>query len=61
MTNFDENTYNFTQKTGLNSQKLNENRMWADAQHDGRPAEYRWCPLLNAAAWLTPTNSSAVQ
>ena len=24
-------------------------RMWANAQHDGRPAEYSWCPLLNAA------------
>jgi len=24
-------------------------RMWANAQHDGRPAEYRWRPLLNAA------------
>ena len=24
-------------------------RMWADAQRDGRPAEYRWRPLLNAA------------
>jgi len=23
--------------------------MWADAQHDGRPAEYRWRSLLNAA------------
>jgi len=23
--------------------------MWADAQRDGRPAEHRWCPLLNAA------------
>jgi len=23
--------------------------MWANAQHDGRPAEYRWCPLFNAA------------
>jgi len=23
--------------------------MWADAQRDGRPAEYRWHPLLNAA------------
>ena len=29
--------------------------MWADAQRDGRPAEYRWRPLFNAAAWLTPT------
>jgi len=24
-------------------------RMWADAQPDGRPAEYRWRPLFNAA------------
>jgi len=23
--------------------------MWADAQRDGHPAEYRWRPLLNAA------------
>jgi len=23
--------------------------MWANAQCDGRPAEYRWHPLLNAA------------
>jgi len=29
--------------------------MWADAQRDGRPVEYRWRPLLNAAVWLTPT------
>ena len=29
--------------------------MWANAQHDGRPAEYRWRPLFNAAVWLTPT------
>ena len=29
--------------------------MWANAQRDGRPAEYRWCRLLNAAVWLTPT------
>ena len=29
--------------------------MWANAQPDGRPAEYRWRPLLNAAVWLTPT------
>ena len=29
--------------------------MWANAQSDGRPAEYRWRPLLNAAVWLTPT------
>ena len=29
--------------------------MWVNAQRDGRPAEYRWRPLLNAAVWLTPT------
>ena len=23
--------------------------MWANAQRDGRPAEYRWRPLVNAA------------
>jgi len=26
--------------------------MWADAQRDGRPAEYGWRPLFNAAVWL---------
>ena len=31
--------------------------MWANAQRDERPAEYRWRPLLNDAikAWLLPT------
>ena len=29
--------------------------MWAGAQRDGRPAEYRWRPLFNAAVWLAPT------
>ena len=28
--------------------------MWANAQRDARPAEYRWRPLFNAAVWLTP-------
>ena len=29
--------------------------MWANAQRDGRPAEYTWRPLFNAAkVWLTP-------
>ena len=31
--------------------------MWANAQRDGRPAEYRRCPLFKAADWLTPTTS----
>ena len=29
--------------------------MWANAQLDGRPAEYRWRPLFNAAVSLMPT------
>jgi len=29
--------------------------MWANAQRYGRPAEYRWRRLFNAALWLTPT------
>ena len=32
--------------TSMKTQKL---EMWVNAQHDGRPAEYRWRPLLNAA------------
>ena len=32
-----------------------ELEMWANAQRDGRPAEYRWRPLFNTAVWLTPT------
>jgi len=29
--------------------KTYETRMWANAQRDGRPAEYRWRHLFNAA------------
>ena len=29
--------------------KQKRTRMWANAQRDGRPAEYRWRPLFNAA------------
>ena len=29
--------------------------MWANAQRDSRPAEYRWRLLFNAAVWLTLT------
>ena len=28
-----------------------QTRMWANAQPDGRPAEHRWRPLLNAATF----------
>jgi len=31
--------------------------MWANAPRDGRPAQYRWCPLFNAAVWLMPTTT----
>ena len=33
--------------------KEERTRMWANAQPDGRPAEHRWRPLLNAAVWLS--------
>jgi len=30
--------------------------MWANAQRDGRPAEYTWRPLVqHGKVWLTPT------
>jgi len=34
------------------SRKKRRLEMWANAQRDGRPAEYRWPPLFNAAVWL---------
>jgi len=37
-------------------------RMWTNAQRDGRPAEYRWRPLFNAAkfGWCPILECSAV-
>jgi len=29
--------------------RITETRMWANAQRDGRPAEYRWRPVFNNA------------
>jgi len=29
--------------------------MWANAQRDGHPEEYRCRPLFNAEVWLMPT------
>ena len=46
-------TFSNTQN-GTFSWKHNVTRMWANAQRDSRPAEYRWRPLFNAAVWLTP-------
>jgi len=31
------------------TENYNVTRMWANAERDGRPAEYRWRPLFNAA------------
>jgi len=31
--------------------KIEKTRMWANAQRDGRPAEYRWRPQFNAATF----------
>ena len=44
-----------TQQHPIN--KFTNARMWANAQRDGRPAEYRWHPLFNfiAAVRLMPT------
>jgi len=39
----------------IRRQKKEELEMLANAQRDGRPAEYRWHPLFNAAVWLMPT------
>jgi len=35
--------------------------MWANAQRDGRPVEYWWHPLFNAANFGDAHYSSAVQ
>ena len=41
-----ENKRQFETVTVINYKSL---EMWANAQRDGRPAEYRWRPLFNAA------------
>ena len=33
----------------LVNQTITKPETWANAQRDGRPAEYRWRPLFNAA------------
>jgi len=38
-----------TMRRHLCLEGINNTRMWANAQRDGRPAQYRWCPLFNAA------------
>jgi len=36
-------------RRGKKRKKEDRTRMWANDQRDGRPAEYRWRPLFNAA------------
>jgi len=36
-------------RLGEEKKKKKELELWANVQRDGRPAEYRWRPLLNAA------------
>ena len=50
--NITQNKHNKTKK------KL---EMWANAQRDGRPAEYRWRPLFNAAKFSWRPLLDAVQ
>ena len=39
----------FTAMRPNNNNKIIITRMWANAQRDGRPTEYRWRPVLKAA------------
>jgi len=45
----DEWIYSFNGHFPHTAKKSLQTRMWANAQRDGRPAEYRWHPLFNAA------------
>jgi len=36
-------------RRGKKRRKKERTRMWANAQRDGHPAEYRWRPLVNVA------------
>jgi len=40
---------------------VTKTRMWANAQRDGRPAEYRWRPVLNTESLARAHCSTAVQ
>ena len=44
-------SYQYQPKFMVASFKTLQNycRMWANAQRDGHPAEYRWRPVFNAA------------
>ena len=44
--NLTQQKHTFTNQKNVQQHKT---RMWANAQRDGRTAEYRWRPLFNAA------------
>ena len=44
-----------TSSTMTSSPHYTRTRNVGNAQRDGRPAEYWWRPLFNAAVWLRPT------
>ena len=48
-------THDFISRKTFRQQIHYQTRMWANAQRDGRLAEYMWRPLFNATVWLTPT------
>ena len=43
------NRHTSTSSVDVGRKKQEQLEMWANAQRDGRPAEYRWRPLFNAA------------
>jgi len=43
------NVSTYNGNAGQQSKNIQKLEMWANAQRDGRPAEYRWRPLFNAA------------
>ena len=42
-------THTHTHTQRYSTENKTKLEMWANAQRDGRPAEYRWRPLFNAA------------
>jgi len=55
LTQWTHSAYTHKHKLRTLTEKRKLTRMWANAQRDGRPAEYRWRRMLNAAVWLAPT------
>jgi len=47
-----ENSSTLRQHEQTNGRYITTLEMWANAQRDGCPAEYRWRSLFNAAVWL---------